>query len=189
MGTAKRREALVLRNIGIGARGGSTSPRHRSSWSRSCGPRSRIRRRRGRRLRCAARSEPASGWLKPWHQRSRPSISPGRKRSLIASLPCVPMPWTEIAEAGAGRHGHHGELVVEDDVEHRREVVAAVPGRPTRSDTSPVPAGTDELCVAGAPPWLPVPKLDGISLQNQCHASLPSAAGCQVYPSDEVSTL
>src|SRR5262249_505978 len=49
-----------------------------------------------------ARSDPASGSLKPWHQRSRPLIRPGRKRCWTASLACVVMPWTRYPRLGRG---------------------------------------------------------------------------------------
>src|SRR5215831_4940384 len=49
-----------------------------------------------------ARSEPASGSLKPWHQRSRPLIRPGRKRVCTASLACVVIPWTRYPRLGRG---------------------------------------------------------------------------------------
>src|SRR5262245_17205999 len=49
-----------------------------------------------------ARSDPASGSLKPWHQRSRPLIRPGRTRCWIASLACVVIPWTRYPRLGRG---------------------------------------------------------------------------------------
>src|SRR5262249_35882296 len=53
-------------------------------------------------VRNEARSDPASGSLKPWHQRSRPLIRPGRKRCWIASLACVVIPWTRYPRLGRG---------------------------------------------------------------------------------------
>src|SRR5262245_34073301 len=49
-----------------------------------------------------ARSDPASGSLKPWHQRSRPLIRPGRTRCWIASLACVVITWTRYPRLGRG---------------------------------------------------------------------------------------
>src|SRR5262245_52555097 len=53
-------------------------------------------------VRKEARSDPASGSLKPWHQRSRPLIRPGRKRCWTASLACVVIPWTRYPRLGRG---------------------------------------------------------------------------------------
>src|SRR5262249_565678 len=53
-------------------------------------------------VRKEARSDPASGSLKPWHQRCRPLIRPGRKRCWTASLACVVMPWTRYRRPGRG---------------------------------------------------------------------------------------
>src|SRR5262245_14411274 len=53
-------------------------------------------------VRREARSEPASGSLKPWHQRSRPLMRPGRKRCWTASLACVVIPWTRYPRLGRG---------------------------------------------------------------------------------------
>ena len=81
-------------------------------------------------VRSDARSEPASGSLKPWHQRSRPLMSPGRNRSLIASLPCVADALDEVAEARLRRRAGGGELLVDDHVVDGRQLVAAVRRRP-----------------------------------------------------------
>src|SRR5262249_4425701 len=53
-------------------------------------------------VRKEARSDPASGSLKPWHQRCRPLIRPGRKRCWTASLACVVIPWTRYPRLGRG---------------------------------------------------------------------------------------
>src|SRR5262245_50574340 len=53
-------------------------------------------------VRREARSDPASGSLKPWHQRSWPLIRPGRKRCWTASLACAVMPWTRYPRLGRG---------------------------------------------------------------------------------------
>src|SRR5262245_6754107 len=53
-------------------------------------------------VRREARSDPASGSLKPWHQRSWPLIRPGRKRCWTASLACVVIPCTRYPRLGRG---------------------------------------------------------------------------------------
>ena len=99
--------------------------------------------RRGRRVVVSeARSEPAPGSLKPWHQRSVPSIMPGRKRrrSCLAPVPAESL--HQVAEAGPGRRAGQRQFLVEDDVVDRaaaraRRTRGARTGRRSRPRTAP----------------------------------------------------
>ena len=79
---------------------------------------------RSARVRSEARSDPASGSLKPWHHRSRPLTIPGRKPCLHVVAPVLEDPLDQVAEARPGRRPGRGQFLVDDDVVHG----SAVPG-------------------------------------------------------------
>ena len=89
------------------------------------------------RVRSDARSEPASGSLKPWHQRSRPLIE--RRQEAIADLlaPVTGDALDQVAEAGLGRRARRRELLVDDDLVDRWQLLPAVGLGPASSPKNP----------------------------------------------------
>ena len=84
-----------------------------------------------------ARSEPEFGSLKPWHHAISPLRIFGRKSCFCSSVPhCEDRRADErvAEEVGAHRRAGACELLVQHDVVHDREALAAVLLRPGRAD-------------------------------------------------------
>ena len=93
---------------------------------------------RSARVRSDARSEPASGSLNPWHQRSRPLTIPGRKRDLHVGVAVLEDALHQVAEARPGWCPGGGQLLVDDDVVDARQSLAADRRRPGDAEESAV---------------------------------------------------
>src|SRR4029077_18585753 len=110
-----------------------------------------------------ARSDPASGSLKPWHQRSRPLIRPGRKRCWTASLACVVIPWTRYPRLGRG--GAPAAASSSSTMTSKNAGRSWPPERESAGGSGPGRGGGREgpedarASQRGVPPPLPVPVL------------------------------